>query len=332
MKPYSRANGRVRYCHQRQNSHFDDPGPGDPVVLDKGGIMQISFAAVRSSFLVASLLAAPAAAQLSNNRPAAEPRANPVAIEKVNKRPLSRIESSINEYQKLLATTPGDAVILNNLGAMYFLAGRYYESQSTIRKAAQRAPRSLPIRVNLAIALNKTYNPTLAITTLQGVLKEDPKQDRAQQVLCEIYLHEDLKSDALACYQVLRSSGKMEALAAANYSTLLLDSGDVDGAFDVLRWADENLPADAGVKNGLGVVLFRKKKYADAEKNLQQAVVLEPAAAQARFNLAMAQMANNKRSAVLDQYNFLKRSNPELAGKLYKIIFRDKMVSAAPRK
>lgn len=293
--------------------------------------MRISIAASRSCLLVVSFLGIPVAAQVSLNRLVTEPRANAVAIEKVNRRPLSRVESSIKEYEKLLAATPGDAVALNNLGAMYFLAGRHFEAQSMVRKAVQRAPDSLPIRVNLAIVLHKTYNPGLAIATLQRILKEDPAQDRAQQVLCEIYAQEELKREALGCYGVLRSSGKMSATAAASYSTLLLDRDEVDRALELLRWADRSLPADAGVKNGLGVVLFRKKKYADAEKSLQQAVALEPGTAQARYNLAMVQMATNKRGAVLEQYKYLKTSNPELARALYEVVFRDKIVSAAPR-
>ena len=290
--------------------------------------MQISLAAARSSFIVVALLAIPVGAQVNAHRQTAGAQASAIKIEKTNRRPASRVQSSIEEYERLLKTTPSDAVILNNLGAMYFLSGRFFESQSMLRKAVQRDPQSLPIRVNLAIALNKTYNPGLAIKTLEGVLREDPSQDRAQQVLCEIYTQEDLKREALACYEVLWASDRMDAVSAASYSAVLLDLGNVDRALELLRWADVKFPANAGVKNGLGVALFRKKKYADAERSLQQAVELEPGASRVRYNLAVAQMATNKRGAVLEQYKYLKTSNPELAGELYKIIFRDKILSA----
>ena len=42
-------------------------------------------------------------------------------------------------------------------------------------------------------------------------------------------------------------------------------------------------------------------------------------------------MATRNRGAVLEQYKFLKTSNPELARELYKVIYRDKIVYAAPR-
>ena len=252
-------------------------------------------------------------------------------IEKVNKRPGSPVELAIKNYEKLLKSNPNDATILNNLGANYFLAGRVFEAQSILRKAVQRNPELTQVRVNLAIALNKTYNPGLAIETLQGVLKQEPQFVRAREILCEIYGQEEMKSEAISCYEVLEKSGNLNAMEAANYGTALIESKEVDRALAMLRQADSKFPEDPGIKNGLGVVLFLKKKYALAEAQLRRAVELEPDSTQLRYNLAMTQMVTNKRGAVLEQYKYLKTSDPELASKLYKLLFRDKIVSVKPQ-
>ena len=294
--------------------------------------MHNSFAAPRLTLIVILLLTIDNFAQLSsNNQLIPEPRHTAVNIEKANERPLSEVEASIKEYEALLTESPDDAVILNNLGVMYYLAGRYYESQSMIRKAAFQEPTSFQIRTNWALALNKTHNPAYGISMLENVLREDPKQHRTRHALCEIYLQEDRKKEAYECFETMRSYGELGALSAANFSVIMLDRGEVDRAIELLSWADANFPPEVGVKNSLGIALYRKKKYADAERNLQQAVELEPKRAKVRYNLAIIQMATRNRGAVLEQYKFLKTSNPELAGELYKFIYRDKIVSAAPR-
>jgi len=298
---------------------------------DKGVSMHNSIAAPRFTIFVVLLLTATGSAQISTHQLASVPRPGAVNIEKANNRPITEVEASIKEYEALVTASPDDAVILNNLGVMYYLAGRYYEAQSMIRKAAFREPKSFQIRTNWALALNKTHNPAYAISMLENVLNEDPNQHRTRQALCEIYLQEDRKTEAYECYETMRSNGKLGALSAANFSVVMLDRGEVDRAIELLRWADANFPPEAGVKNSLGIALYQKRKYADAERNLQQAVDLEPRRAKVRYNLAIVQMATQKRAAVLEQYKFLKTSNPELAGELYKVIYRDKIVSAAPR-
>ena len=286
--------------------------------------------AARLILIVVAIAAATATGQTGTNLRGSELRATAVNIEKTNKRPVAQLEASIKEYERLVEGSPDDAVIMNNLGAMYFLAGRYYESQSIIRKALRRSPRSVPIRINLAIALNRTHNSALAIDTLESVLAEAPDQSRAREILCELYAKEDRIVDSMECFDVLFKSGEMAALGAANYATLLIDAGSTDRALEVLRWADSEFAENAGVKNSLGVALYKKKKFKAAETHLQRAVAMEPASAQLRFNLAMAQMAGNNRGAVFEQYKFLKTASPELARRLYQLLFRDKIVRVKP--
>jgi len=273
----------------------------------------------------------PAASQSTTRHQSTNVRETAINIEKVNKRPGSPVELAIKNYEKLIKSKPNDAVILNNLGANYFLAGRVFEAQSLLRKAAQRAPELTQIRVNLAVVLSKTYNPELAIETLEGVLKQEPQFVRAREILCEIYGQEKRNSDAVSCFEVLERLGNLDAVESANFSTALIENKQVDRALSVLLQADTKFPNDPGIKNGLGVVFFLKKKYAKAENHLQRAVELEPNSSQVRYNLAMAQMLTNKRGAVLEQYKFLKTSDPELASQLYKYLFRDKIISVRPQ-
>lgn len=288
--------------------------------------MQILRTAARSFSLIVLAVAAAAA---QNNSHSSNPgaRGPAMGIDKVNKRPAAiSVERAIKEYEALMVKSPSDPIILNNLGANYYIAGRYYEAQSLIRKAAERAPDSALISINLAIAYNKVYNPALAITTLEGVLKRHPEQKRARPILCDLYGQEKRNKEAAGCYETVGRTQKLDALAAANFGTVLLELGEVDSALRVLQPAEAEFPNDPGLKNGLGVALFRKKKYSQAEVYLARAVEMRPDALQLRFNLAVAQMMTQNRGSALEQYRYLKNADPELAGKLYKLIFGDKLV------
>ena len=169
--------------------------------------MHISFAALRLSFLVLVFLTFQGYAQVNSSLLTPEQIPDTLSIGKVNERPISVVDSSIREYEALLNDSPEDAVILNNLGVMYYLAGRYFESQAMIRKAAFQATQSFQIRTNLALVQYKTHNPAFAISTLQFVLNEDPQQERTRRALCEIYVLENRKAEAFDCYAAMRGSG-----------------------------------------------------------------------------------------------------------------------------
>lgn len=288
--------------------------------------------AARAFALVIILFVTPSFSQSTVRHQNSNARETAINIEKANSRPVAPVEVAIKEYETLIKSKPNDAIVLNNLGVNYFLAGRVFEAQSLIRKAVQRAPDSVRIQVNLAVVLNKTYNPELAIELLEGALKREPQLFRARQVLCEIYGQEEKFQEAISCFEVLEGSGNLDATEATNYGRILIENKQIDKGLAVLQKADLKYPNDPGIKNGLGVGLYLKKKYQPAEAHLLRAVELEPGAAQLRYNLAMVQMMTNKRGAVLEQYKFLKTSDPELASQLYKLLFRDKVISANPQR
>ena len=294
--------------------------------------MQVFPDAARAFLLVLILSVTPSFSQSTARHQGSNVREAPINIGKANKRPIAPAEVAIREYEFLIKSKPNDPVVLNNLGVNYFLAGRIFEAQSLIRKAVQRAPDSTRIRVNLAVVLNKTYNPGLAIELLEAVLKQEPQLARAREVLCDIYGQEERNAEAITCFGILESSGELEATEATIYGKILIEDKQIDKGLAVLRQADLKFPDDPGIKNGLGVAFFLKKKYETAETHLRRAVELEPNAAQLRYNLAMVQMMTNKRGAVLEQYKFLKTCDPELASQLYKLLFRNKVISANPQR
>jgi tetratricopeptide (TPR) repeat protein len=71
------------------------------------------------------------------------------------------------------------------------------------------------------------------------------------------------------------------------YARVLKEEGDYDGAATHLRTVLAQFPRDRVVRNELGRVLFLEKRYADAVKEFEQTLVVDPEDLQAHYNLML---------------------------------------------
>ena len=71
------------------------------------------------------------------------------------------------------------------------------------------------------------------------------------------------------------------------YARALKEGGDYDGATVHLRTVLEQFPRDRVVRNELGRVLFLQKRYADAVKEFEQTLSIDPEDLQAHYNLML---------------------------------------------
>ncbi|MFL6334965.1 MAG: tetratricopeptide repeat protein [Pyrinomonadaceae bacterium] len=83
--------------------------------------------------------------------------------------------------------------------------------------------------------------------------------------------------------------------------------------------------------NNLGVAYAKAGKHKEAVAALAEAVRLEPAYAEARFNLGAALVELSERAAAAEQYAALLPLDAVLAGRLFRLIHRDKLVDADSR-
>jgi tetratricopeptide (TPR) repeat protein len=71
------------------------------------------------------------------------------------------------------------------------------------------------------------------------------------------------------------------------YARALKEDGDYDGAIAHLRIVLEQFPRDRVVRNELGRVLFLERRYADAVKEFEQTLSIDPEDLQAHYNLML---------------------------------------------
>ncbi len=83
--------------------------------------------------------------------------------------------------------------------------------------------------------------------------------------------------------------------------------------------------------NNLGVARAKAGRYREAVAALREAVRLETAYAEARFNLGAALVELSEREAAVEQHAALLTLDAALAGKLFRLIHKDKLVDAGSR-
>jgi len=98
------------------------------------------------------------------------------------------------------------------------------------------------------------------------------------------------EGDTTGARKVLEKSLAIDPkLARTNffYARALKEDGDYDGAITHLRTVLEQFPRDRVVRNELGRVLFLQKRYADAVKEFEQTLSIDPEDLQAHYNLML---------------------------------------------
>jgi tetratricopeptide (TPR) repeat protein len=87
-------------------------------------------------------------------------------------------------------------------------------------------------------------------------------------------------------------------------------------------------PGLAEAHNNLGVAYGKMGKHREAIASLSEAVRLEPDYAGARFNLGAALLLVSRKDAALEQHAALVPLDAALARKLFRLIYRDKILDA----
>jgi Tfp pilus assembly protein PilF len=99
-----------------------------------------------------------------------------------------------------------------------------------------------------------------------------------------------LEGDLAGARQVLdRALALSPNLARAHYfyARMLRGEGDYDGALAHLKTVIQQYPKDRVVRNDAGRVLFLQKKYAEAIKEFEQVLTIDPEDVQAHYNLML---------------------------------------------
>jgi len=126
-----------------------------------------------------------------------------------------------------------------------------------------------------------------AAAAFEKITEADPQNPDGWTNIGRALLQE---GDTAGARKVLEKSLATNAqLARTNYfyARALKEDGDYDGAITHLRTVLAQFPRDRVVRNELGRVLFLQKRYAEAVKELEQTLSIDPEDLQAHYNLML---------------------------------------------
>jgi len=162
------------------------------------------------------------------------------------------------EYRQALNVAPDSADALAALSNLYMREKRFGDAQASLKRLVELRPNDAGAHFQLGRMLAIAGNNEGAISEIETGLKFDPADHRAQRDLADL--------DA--------ESGKYDQ-AAQMYATLLNSS-----------------PTDWDLHLGLGRVLLKQKKFAEAEQELMKAAQLKPDSGETYGELAVAANEN----------------------------------------
>jgi tetratricopeptide (TPR) repeat protein len=162
------------------------------------------------------------------------------------------------EYQRALSLAPDSTDALIAISNLYMREKRFADAEASLRKLVALHPGDAGAHFQLGRMLAISGKNEDAVSEMEAGLKLDPADSKAQRDLAEMDV----------------DSGKYDE-AARLYATLLNSS-----------------PNDSGLHLGLGRVLLRQKKFAEAEQELMKAVKLKPDSGETYGELAVAANEN----------------------------------------
>ncbi|HEX6278588.1 MAG TPA: tetratricopeptide repeat protein [Pyrinomonadaceae bacterium] len=254
-------------------------------------------------------------------------------LEKANKRssPSNSKEAQLTSrvsYDKLLAVAGDDPVRLNNLALRLTLEGRHDKAAEVMEKVVGLRPKNLQLLVNLATVYLNSSEYERALELLRRASAIDPNDMRIQHLMCDLLAQTKRHIEAVPCFERRLTTEKLDAVSTLNFSVSLVELGELDTALLHLKDAYARYPTDVALLNNYALALYRDGQYSESSRLLKKLVRLRPKVGEYKFNLAITMLASKNRKGALEQYAVLKTSDPDLARRLYVVLFSDSVVDA----
>jgi tetratricopeptide (TPR) repeat protein len=206
------------------------------------------------------------------------------------------------------------AVVLVVLAGLTFRQIRFWRNSITLfEHTLQVSPRSnLPIRYNLALALDDAGRPDEAATHLEKALEMNPKFAPALYKMGMIRQGQNRMTEALTFYErAVRARPDMPQ-AHIGLGMWLVTQDRIKEAVPEFQEAARLDPWSAEARNDLGLALAKTGKTDDAIEVLREALRLEPESAEAHNNLGSVLLSIGQTRESIVEFEAALRSQPSL--------------------
>lgn len=207
-----------------------------------------------------------------------------------------QINDAIREFETLLYQDPDNFRVLTNLGAAYFEAKRYPESERTLSRALQKAPQgsaeSLQAHNYLAKIYYKSKQPGKSIEHFRVACASRPSAD-CLKGLAQLYFEAGQWDSCIAELARVLQFQKDDPDVYGTLAVALIRKGDPEKALPLLReglkYASDGKTAARFYQNA-GHIFLQRKNYDFAEKEFQMGIAKDWSNLDCHFGLAMASL------------------------------------------
>jgi tetratricopeptide (TPR) repeat protein len=201
-----------------------------------------------------------------------------------------RYKEAVPLYRKALAMSPGVPGLRLNLGLALFKAGELKQAIPEFNLSLQQAPAGSPEAQRLKILIGMSHYGLAEYAEAAPFLKEAAAGDAQNLPLRLALAHSCLWSKQYQCvldvYHEILTLDSESAEADMLAGEALDELKDSQGATRMFRAAVTANPKEPNVHFGLGYLLFTQRIYAEAIREFQVELALEPDHVQAMLYLA----------------------------------------------
>ena len=200
-----------------------------------------------------------------------------------------RARESLAVYEQAANLKAPTADDLKIIGLNYGLLGNYDQAANYLTRAVAADPDNLEARYYLGRVWFTLNRFAEAIKEFRAVLQRDPQHVKAQNNLGQALEGQNDTAGALAAYrravELDSRSQKPGELPLLNLGALLLQKNEITEAISILTRAVAVNPASAQARFQLARAYLRQERLADAERELEAAVKLDPKDRGAHYQL-----------------------------------------------
>ncbi len=204
---------------------------------------------------------------------------------------------ALEEWQKLAASNPDDALILNNYGSTLARMGQPDQAIEQFRRALQINPQYHLVHTNLARTLAQAGRLAESLPEFQQALDAFPESADLHNSYGEALEQSHHLELAQREFERAIELNPKLAIPHNNLGLLLMSSQNQGNAHQTeseFRTAIDLDPANADAQNNLGTLLAMEGENATAERYFREALRIRPEFVKAHVNLA-ATLASESR-------------------------------------
>ncbi|MBE0433620.1 tetratricopeptide repeat protein [candidate division WOR-3 bacterium] len=215
-----------------------------------------------------------------------------------------KINESIEVLKQVVRNYPQYPDVHNALGLVYSLAGNHVEAVKYFKKATELNPRYIEAFVNLAIVYNeqcqfedaiRSFERAATLETLEKGFSPKLKAELAQtyrqlgDTYYELQDYENAREEYEKATRLAPTFPDMKLKLAKAYLQLERYQDTETLLLDILAQNANYLEA----KTTLGLCFYRQQRFAEAKKEWQQVLVMDPQSIKARSYLHMLRERHN---------------------------------------